>query len=504
MRASRFRSLTAPAPGVHRGALLWARFPALVPSGLTVPAAVLVAVAVRLPLLAGGQVDYDEGVYWQTLRALAAGEPLFSGVYSSQPPAFLLLVLPFHLLSGGALLAGRATVLLLSILGLLAAYRGVTLLADRRVALLAVALLAADPLFMRQSVTLQADGPALALALISLALAVEGRLHEGRLSGLLAASAGAVLAVAILTKLLAVAAAPALAVLLLRRTPGTEVAAAARRSAAAGFGAAAAAAACLLPYAGGLPALWEQTIGLHLQARHSALGGVPPDVLLAELPIVALGVAGAYVGRRHASALAMTGVTWSVAAILVLALHRPLWPHHLLILVVPLVLLAGSIAVRLHRLGPAPTVLAALVLILASVAAALQVHRSQTPDASRLDAVTVEQAATAAGDLTITDDQYTVALAGRRTPPPLVDTSQVRVQSGELTTAQVATVADRWHVSCVLVDDHYGSLGAMPGFREWVAQRYPVAHRLGHGRTLYVRGAPARAATGAGSDGNVS
>src|SRR5205085_235390 len=56
-------------------------------------AVLAVALAVRLPLLAGGQTDYDEGVYWQSLRALAAGHPLFSSVYSSQPPAFLMLLL---------------------------------------------------------------------------------------------------------------------------------------------------------------------------------------------------------------------------------------------------------------------------------------------------------------------------------------------------------------------------------------------------------------------------
>jgi hypothetical protein len=65
--------------------------------GLTVPAAfstppigigvvLLVALALRAPLLAGGQIDYDEGVYWQSLRSLAAGHQLFASVYSSQPP----------------------------------------------------------------------------------------------------------------------------------------------------------------------------------------------------------------------------------------------------------------------------------------------------------------------------------------------------------------------------------------------------------------------------------
>src|SRR5690348_107039 len=121
---------------------------------MPVVALLLAAVLVRAPLLAGGQIDYDEGVYWQSLRAIAAGHALFASVYSSQPPAFLLLLLPGHLASGGALLADRITVLALSLAGIAAAGRTAGLLAGRWAGLLAAALLAADPLFLRQSVTL--------------------------------------------------------------------------------------------------------------------------------------------------------------------------------------------------------------------------------------------------------------------------------------------------------------------------------------------------------------
>jgi hypothetical protein len=63
-------------------------------------AIVTFAVVLRLPVISRGQIDYDGGVYWQSLRSLAAGHPLFSQVYSSQPPARLLFVFPFYRLSG--------------------------------------------------------------------------------------------------------------------------------------------------------------------------------------------------------------------------------------------------------------------------------------------------------------------------------------------------------------------------------------------------------------------
>src|SRR5262245_65020051 len=78
-------------------------------AALPAVAVVALALALRAPLVAGGQVDYDEGVYWESLRALATGHALFTSVYSSQPPAFLLLLLPGHLALGGGIAGERTT-----------------------------------------------------------------------------------------------------------------------------------------------------------------------------------------------------------------------------------------------------------------------------------------------------------------------------------------------------------------------------------------------------------
>ena len=51
----------------------------------------------ELIMLDGRIRDYDEGVYWATIRALARGEPMFSAVFASSPPGFYYAVLPFYL-----------------------------------------------------------------------------------------------------------------------------------------------------------------------------------------------------------------------------------------------------------------------------------------------------------------------------------------------------------------------------------------------------------------------
>lgn len=447
---------------------------------------VALALALRAPLLGSGQFDYDEGVYWQSLRALA-GHPLFASVYSSQPPAFLMLLAPPHRLLGGSLLAGRLVVLVLSAGGLVAVYRTLSEFDMPWGGLAAAAVLGADPLFFRQSVTLQAEGPAIGLALMAVAMAAAARTRTGRTQQLLAAGAGALAATAILTKLMAVAVVPAVAILLAMQ-PGDRRRAAGQLASAV-VGSALAAAAFLLPFVGSWPQLWDQSVGLHLRAREAPTGGLDGWMALRECPLVVLGLAGAAILMRRAPVLATAGVAWVVGAALLVGLHRPLFPHHLLVLTAPLSLLAGAAAqLLLNARGLRYASAVGIVVIGATLASALYVRSLAIPDTVRQPAVSALRAATSHNDYVITDDQYTAALADRLSPPELVDTSPVRVLAGDLTTAQVEAVAERWGVRAVLLDTRgLPSLSLLPGIMEWLVERFPVVLDLGGGRMLYLR-----------------
>jgi 4-amino-4-deoxy-L-arabinose transferase-like glycosyltransferase len=452
-------------------------------------AALTLALGLRAMLLGGGQLDYDEGVYWQSLAAMRA-HPLFASVYSSQPPAFLVLLLPFHRLLGGSLLADRLAVLVVCGGGLLAVQRTLRAFDMPWAGLAGVAVLGADPLFFRQSVTLQADGPAIGLALMAVAMAAAARCRAGTRQRLLAAGAGALVATAVLTKLLAVAAVPAVAILLVA-PPGSRRVAAGQLAAAAAGGLAAMAA-LLLPFAGSWSQVWDQSVGLHVRARGAPTGGIDAWTVVREVPLAVLGGAGAVAALRRAPVLVAAGAAWVVAAVLLLALHRPVWPHHLLVLTAPMALLAGAAAQLLHdprRLRHAPFV--GLLLVAATLASAVHVRSLATPDSSRQPAVAALRATTSRGDLLITDDQYTAALASRRTPPELVDTSQVRVLSGDLTAGQVEVAAQRWQVRAVLLDNGgLPSLSLLPGLQEWLTERFPMVLQVGGGRVLYLRPPP--------------
>ncbi|HET9921544.1 MAG TPA: hypothetical protein VFQ30_17000, partial [Ktedonobacteraceae bacterium] len=65
---------------------------------------------------------YDEGVYWQTLRAMSTGHPLYYQTFYSQPPFFMLSVYPIFALFGSTLWSARFGIVLVSLLALPGAF----------------------------------------------------------------------------------------------------------------------------------------------------------------------------------------------------------------------------------------------------------------------------------------------------------------------------------------------------------------------------------------------
>src|SRR5215467_11314768 len=129
--------------------LLWA----------VVIALVVAAIGMRLYQL-GVPFDrdsYDEGVYWQTLRAMSAGHALYGDIFYSQPPFFTLSTFPGYILLGGSLWSARFAIALVSLFGLLGAFLLGKALAGRLGAVAALLLLVVNPLYLAESQTLQAE-----------------------------------------------------------------------------------------------------------------------------------------------------------------------------------------------------------------------------------------------------------------------------------------------------------------------------------------------------------
>lgn len=447
----------------------------------------------RIPLLVSGPRDYDEGVYWLSVRRLVHGDALFGSVYSSQPPFFLPLLTPFYRLFGEGLTSLRMASVVLGVVGVLAGAWTAGRLGGRAAAVLTAVLLSIDPLMILTGTTVLAEGPALDLALVATALAAEAtqprswRRPQAQLW--LSFAAGAAAAAAVGVKLLALPVLIPVAILVTARIDGSPPW---RRLAAAGGGAVVVAAAALAAFRSELHPLLQQSIGLHLDSRSLDEGGFTGDLWATarrELPLVVLAAVGAVrtlampARRRAGSAITL----WAVAGVAAVALQHPLWPHHVSAIVPPLAVLGGlALATPIPRArGFAATV--ALAGVAACVLSAVTYYWTYRPAGSPGgdDHVVADlRAHVPPGSLVVSDDQTTVAQAGLDAPPELVDTSLVRINSGNLSTADVERIIERDNVRAVL----FGTtrLEHLPGLQDWVANRLPVRVGLGEGRVLYL------------------
>ena len=486
-------------------------------------AVLIVAMIAMATTLTRFSTEYDEGVYWQSLRAMAQGHPLYSSVFGSQPPGFLLGVYPGYLLLGQSIAAGRVVIGLYALVGIVAVYAIGRALGGRWVGVLAAGLLALNPRYLQEATTLQAEIPSLTLSLVGIALvavAMRGTLSQTwRL--LMIAAAGGALGAAIMMKLLAVVAlVPAILLIVMpliaemreRRDSRQAILNATRDIGLLLGGLLLACIVILMPFAPQWGALYDQVIGFHLVARGTSSGGPVANLLL--LPditwvVAALGLAVA-LWRRMWAALPL--LAWLLASVLVLVIQRPLFDPHALILAPPLALLAalGSVAaIELARsmwnIRAKESLLVAGILVALGVTLlaglwldARQIHADSAYDGGRRAQMVqaLQDHAIPSGPV-VTDDQYVTALAGRDTPPELVDTSLVRISTGSLTTAEVERIIRRDDVRVVLFATD--RLDRLPGLRAWIEANFQPVKSFGAGETLYIRNAPLSLQGSAGS-----
>ena len=170
-------------------------------------ALIIIAIGMRLYHL-GVPFDrdgYDEGVYWQTLRSMSAGNILYKQIFYSQPPFFMLSTFPGYILFGSSLWSARFAIALVSLIGLLGAFLLGKALSGRLGALAAMLLLVVNPLYLAQSQTIEAEVSSTALSLLAIGLAYLWWEHpEGRRGIFYAALTGIAISLSILCKLLSV------------------------------------------------------------------------------------------------------------------------------------------------------------------------------------------------------------------------------------------------------------------------------------------------------------
>jgi 4-amino-4-deoxy-L-arabinose transferase-like glycosyltransferase len=448
--------------------------------------AVIVTITSRLSFLGGGEIDWDEGVYWLSMRSMQAGHPLFLSVYSSQPPAFLLLTEPPWALLGGGIAAARAVMLWWGAIAVVAGCIIGWRLGDRVAAVAVAVTLAVDPLMVRQSLVLQADGPSTSLAVVAIAFgAVALTTHQKRWGTAAAALAGAALAIGVLTKLLDVGALPPLIAVLAGRGRWRQL------FVAAVAGGIIAAGAILLPLHDALGQMWDQAVGLHLTPRSGSSGLSLIGALHERWPLGALAAAGAVIGWRRHRRLVITGAVWVAGAVMAMAVTHPLWPHHAVAMSPGYALLCAAgissiVAQLLDRPRPSRATAAALAVALVAGGALFLVSglRQLPVDDLRPLATRLANATSASGEV-LGDEQFAQALANRPSPPFFVDTSNTRLFAETGALQRLEATADGHSPVCAVLFSS-GRFATLPGFQAWVANHYPVRLTLGPSQRVYL------------------
>jgi hypothetical protein len=471
--------------------------------------------------------NYDEGVYWQSLRAMAAGHPLFTSVFSSQPPYFLLSIYPFYMAFGQSIAAARAGVAFFGLVGVVALYWLASELVDAWFGLLAAALLLTQPIYLQQAHTLESDGPAVAVSILAVAVAVGALRRVGTARRWLVALSGALLAYATLIKLSAVIAVVPIALYALApvfqsfmaeggiiRSPGAVELRRAARIAVVDVawlagGAAVATLALLAPFAGALPEMWRQSVAFHVTAQQSGLpasetNGIGLRAILAgniPLELLTLVTVAAAIWRR--AWWVAPPIAWLLAAIVALTPLNPYFAHYASLLTpglaLSVALAPGLLAPLLKRTrarwlalasGAAIAVLLATMLISGAQASLALARTTASNDA--LAQIAAINAFTEPGEVIVSDNQYVAAEADHSVPPELVDTSYVRIHTGSLTTAELEAVIERDHIRVVILATN--RLATAPDFLPWLKDHFTLLAVSGKGGLngdgfqVYVRG----------------
>ena len=465
---------------------------------------------------------YDEGVYWQSLRSMSAGHTLYQQIFYSQPPFFLLSIYPIYTFFGQTLWSARLGIAVVSLFGLLGAFLLGKAVAGPVGAIVASLLLLADPFYLLQSQRLQAEAPSAALSLLAVGLAyLWWERPDGMLGLCLAALSGIVLSLCILSKLLGVATLVPIGLLMLVRLwsiwhKPQETRFASVRSVIAGIIAfILTTVLLLLPFAGAFTQLFHGVVTFHTSAGSLFRKAQPQNIQLMQHLLTSITAFTALYStivalmRRDWRVLPL--LAWFGATVLMLWLQTPLFHHHLVALIPPLVSLA---IVGISPIGRnekwASTLVKEWTSILVNVATVITIiallfvsytnwqeeqlyYRSSLAQATsktvQQDARAVQdlQNETIPGQLVITDAQFLAGLADRNTPPSLVDTSLVRILTGNVTAKQLIQEASQPQVHAVLFYTYRLDVKPIADFHAWVSQHFHLVHHYGIGQELWIK-----------------
>jgi hypothetical protein len=454
--------------------------------------------------LEGFNWGYDEGVHLMIARLVWSGYKPYSEVSATQGPLFVYsIALSFGLL-GASAAACRLVTVFYAIIGLVAVALATRELGGWLSGLAAVVLLMLAPEFARLSKAAMADIPAISMAVLAILSALRYS-NTGRRVWLVLA--GLTFGLGCLIKLtIAPALLPlGLAVLYFHTCSGRL-----RSWRVFARDLVTVLVTAILPV---LLCLWvldhraayEQLVVLRLQAARA----FPLDAaanarwlgqyLLDNAGLSVLAVWGTLLLLARRSPQAIIVLVWALAVLLALIFHSPFFFHHMSSLLFPMAILGGRVigdlAERVRRpwqptawgrYGPLLIDLGIVAGYALTLPATVQNHRTLlvAPGTTlQIDAAHFLSDVTWPDDWVITDDQAVAFWADRNVPPPLAETSFLRVTGDWLTDQQLIALTKEykpWVIASLS-----GRFDLLPRYLDWVREHYRLVKSYDEGAQIY-------------------
>ena len=433
------------------------------------------------------QYDPDEGLNLMKAALLSRGYPLYRAIWNDQPPMDTVMRAGVFAVVGRSALAARVMTALLATLAVWAMLDMVSRLHSLRAGIAAVVLLIVSAHFLKLSYAVMIGLPALALTVASFNLL--SRWAAGGSRAALIGS-GAVMAVAIATKMFAAVAIPAalamiwIAVLQRDSKPKARFVPMLAWIAATLIG-------CAIIYAIFRPPS-DQLIAPHRTASESRPWWSAPAALLVarrdgDLLLLAVGAAALLlIGRARNPYLAVP-LIWFTCAAIAIQMHRPVRYHHSLLLVIPAAWAGGIFVDAMMALhDPARrwssraqrVALGAFLIVLPVWQAGkfIASARRVLDTKMRREERALVAAMNERRDQTrwvVTDLQIYPFAAGLLSPPELVVTSSKRRDTGAMSDELVLDVLQRYRPEQVLL----GRLDFGPMVTQFVDANYHLVGR---------------------------
>ncbi|MFA5770354.1 MAG: glycosyltransferase family 39 protein [Patescibacteria group bacterium] len=428
--------------------------------------------------------DNDEGIYLTSFLLVDKGYPAYKNTYFSQPPGYLLSVYPGFILFGKSLQAARFTIGIWSMIGLLVILWIGFELKNKWTGLFAIGLLLLNRSYFNQSLTFQSDILITTFSLISLVTLIKFKKNY-YLPWFILSSI--FLNLAFWTKF-DITFFPSffLALFLLfseKKISFKKVINLFLIFIAVSFGFF-----ILLIVPFGIKEVFNNSILLRFQAASSSssltlFDYLKKDITLSLIILVSLSLG--LLKRRSIRYPINIILLWSTFSLILFFFYRPLFPHHLVILAVPIVLLFSQLVEFCFK---NKKLFKFIVLIIVIISLSNRIYitiktSSKLINEQQKKAIEIINKYTNINDIVLSDEEILNGISRRLPPPELSDISQVRIRSNNLTPENFTKIIDTYKPRLIIPWN--GRLESIKNFKENLTN-YRILTSISASKIIYI------------------